>query len=821
MPECAWEERRKSSTSKVHANNAVRAVSALAVPHDGKHALIGSRADAGAWLMPLDSSSDSAGTKLEHALLQSRGTTAACFSPSGDAIVASRDAVLRFGAASTNAVQVIACSPFGSPVDFVLTTPASVINERVAIGAGSSLHIAAQKQQPNVSHTLYIATSVLFSAACFVDENCIATVSDDRCLRMWELDADEVGRLLFSSGSLCGGGVMLTAVACPDPCDTAHSRFLLAVGASDGSLRLFDASHGLRSLMLTATLQLSAHISALSFMQPLQPLFTEENTAAIFNVQLPSLVCATSSSVCKVNPQTLSVEHVFSHDLGVGSLHALSWQKDTSAPIFAVCSSAFDAMLLPISVPPDEPGAVQAIVPTQSPGEIDQEQCENKGPFSVFPSKPLPPKSPLLAELHSSVNTASSKRTSIRRGKSHEKAVTFHANIKSSGYGQPHQRSSRSFHRHKSNMLSGASSRNTTESFIPTNGRYMRQCTTQSNAALCVAFSPNGTHIASGGVDRVARSAKVENSTSETAFVDHDAPIVGIQWSHSGNLFLTASTDRSAKLWASSKTTPKLSFTCSDFTSDVRAARFLHLDRFVLVSNGSTLSLFRYALGSTATVGTASAKGGGAAGKHSVEQPRSRRVSTVRSSSKEILDVDCCNSFISHLCVTCGSNRAVETFDLSVEKRVRVVENAHTRPPGCVRMFGSSKINPQPAEASEMFATVAPDTHAGELIKLWDMRQAMQEVKTLYGHATAGTPSTSRQLAASPTCAFSPDMRYLVCGTLSSGSRSAAIYDLRKDTVITRLEGHRDNVIAVDWHPTKPIVATASVDGEVRLFANR
>ena len=35
---------------------------------------------------------------------------------------------------------------------------------------------------------------------------------------------------------------------------------------------------------------------------------------------------------------------------------------------------------------------------------------------------------------------------------------------------------------------------------------------------------------------------------------------------------------------------------------------------------------------------------------------------------------------------------------------------------------------------------------------------------------------------------------------------------------VQRLEDHTDRVYAVDFHPTEPILATASADGNIRIF---
>lgn len=148
-----------------------------------------------------------------------------------------------------------------------------------------------------------------------------------------------------------------------------------------------------------------------------------------------------------------------------------------------------------------------------------------------------------------------------------------------------------------------------------------------------------------------------------------------------------------------------------------------------------------------------------------------------------------------------GSSRAIDIIDLAEGRTARTIEDAHARPPSRVILNAVSPFATHPSAAYDLFATTAPDG----LVKLWDLRE-QRCVRTLSSHH-------NRQHRVGGC--FSPCLRYF---TVGSEDKAAWTYDLRTGLVVTRLRGHGDAVVDVSYHPASPKLATACLDGHVRLF---
>ncbi|GAA96670.1 uncharacterized protein L969DRAFT_97026 [Mixia osmundae IAM 14324] len=67
-------------------------------------------------------------------------------------------------------------------------------------------------------------------------------------------------------------------------------------------------------------------------------------------------------------------------------------------------------------------------------------------------------------------------------------------------------------------------------------------------------------------------------------------------------------------------------------------------------------------------------------------------------------------------------------------------------------------------------------------------------------------------------CAFSPDGDYVIGGADSSSSHNVYIWDVATGTLTKILEGPKDPLEAIDWHPLKPIVISASSLGLIHVW---
>lgn len=116
-----------------------------------------------------------------------------------------------------------------------------------------------------------------------------------------------------------------------------------------------------------------------------------------------------------------------------------------------------------------------------------------------------------------------------------------------------------------------------------------------------------------------------------------------------------------------------------------------------------------------------------------------------------------------------------------------------------------------------MFATAATDG----VVMLWDVRQKAAAVASLQG-----AHINRRERVG---LAFSPCLRWLAVG---SEDHAAYIYDLLSlqrgplvyhPTMRLQADGtegplHADAVSALAWHPHRPLLATSSFDGSLRMW---
>merc|ERR1711988_1241692 len=66
---------------------------------------------------------------------------------------------------------------------------------------------------------------------------------------------------------------------------------------------------------------------------------------------------------------------------------------------------------------------------------------------------------------------------------------------------------------------------------------------------VCVAFSQQGTHVATGSMDNTAKIWDVETGQQIASLEGHTAEIVSLSFNTDGDRILTGSFDNTAKIW--------------------------------------------------------------------------------------------------------------------------------------------------------------------------------------------------------------------------------------------------------------------------------
>ena len=338
----------------------------------------------------------------------------------------------------------------------------------------------------------------------------------------------------------------------------------------------------------------------------------------------------------------------------------------------------------------------------------------------------------------------------------------------------------------------------------------------------------------------------------------HDGPVHSIDWSHNSQsqLLLTASTDGSAKIWqrgradavltfdhwlrsvtkgeeakkmktkgignahrltgssastgslmrrttaGNTTTAPKKSFsnhgtnkTNPPFgNASVTQANFAYMDRFVLLSVGNSLCLYKYSLDQL---------------NESLDDLRRlqnhskyKMVQRYEQRSQNITSFANANSFYSTLVVTTGSNRSVTLYDMGHNGAVSTtIPDAHSRSVvKCVLPSFSDYTN-HPNVAYDVFMTVGSEG----TVKLWDIRSPIRPVRSFACH------SRSTALSMDPT------LRFVSCVSKDS-SNVLSTYDIRTGALVDNIQCGTEGICSIDYSPRHPQMCVGSADGRLRFF---
>lgn len=405
-----------------------------------------------------------------------------------------------------------------------------------------------------------------------------------------------------------------------------------------------------------------------------------------------------------------------------------------------------------------------------------------------------------------------------------DQPITFHSKIKSSGYtAAPRQTmfkpmtSSSKTPSSNSPLLHSSSSSSlskTMDKRYPMKSDPPTECHCKIDVAERptpinrIKFSEDGQYLATALSNKSAHVFKLPLGNKGFSCTGHNNNVNGISWSHDGNWLLTSSDDKSAFLWSKGQSEPNMCIKSvlhnmsSDiegqkkdkdnvvFPKEVNFARFYYMDKFILLTSGNTLYMYKYYLEQTKDDI-----------KRYLSNSKYKQVTSLSIDSQQITATSAVNGFYSYIVMCAGTNKSVSVFDMNVGRNVRIMTDVHTRPAHVICQNEGSTFVSHPPSAYDLFVTAA----AGDCIKLWDLR-ADRCVRRYEGHQNR-----------TYTCGLdlSPCGRYLATG---SEDKTAYIFDLRSGTYCSKLGGHNDTVSDVAFHPLYPQLVTATLDGKVRLF---
>ncbi|XP_067667942.1 WD repeat-containing protein 27-like [Haliotis asinina] len=465
---------------------------------------------------------------------------------------------------------------------------------------------------------------------------------------------------------------------------------------------------------------------------------------------------------------------------------------------------------------------ISGLVDLEAGGDEDGESG-----LCVVAVKPLCEKSPLKSELiQSKPETSKTKTVKTpsydKRKKSDpmNQALTFKTKVKSSGYTQAPRTTMFKPQINKPMKSTSPLKKSSSEAKLfnleypldsapPTELQDRISVAERPIPVNRLSFSDDGHSVACALANKTASIFKFPiGQNVSRVYVGHNGNVNSLAWNHSSSMIITSSDDKTASIWTKGSSEPLLKFeTFSDnmsvnkeqvktdknnasFPREVRHGQFFYMDKFVLLTCGSSLHLYKYYLDSARDEI-----------KRYLTKSRYKLVQSWVTQSQTITSMAAINAFHSHFVICAGSNRDIEVFDLNQGVLATTIHDTHTRPVHSVCLNKGSSFASQPSSAYNIFASAA----AADCIKLWDLR-SQRCVQRLEGHMNQ---------AHACGLAFSPCGKYLATG---SEDRLAYIFDLRAGTYCSRLRGSTDVVTDVTFHPARPTLVCGSLDGRVMSF---
>ncbi|PKU47741.1 wd repeat-containing protein 27 [Limosa lapponica baueri] len=328
------------------------------------------------------------------------------------------------------------------------------------------------------------------------------------------------------------------------------------------------------------------------------------------------------------------------------------------------------------------------------------------------------------------------------------------------------------------------------ESYPPTKYEKEISVTSKPTRICCIQYSGDGEMLACGLADKAVLIFNSNLTDTCNVFSGHDGAVNSVGWSHNKKWLVSASEDRTLRVWSVCKNEPVLILGKEKFHKTVRFAQFYFMDAFILLCCGAEFHLLSFHLDTT---------------KDDLKRYKQRSVCKLvqkfpMASTMEITSLSAVNDFYSQNCtdiiLTAGSNRALEVFDLNAGCSTAVIPEAHTRSVYQICQNKGSSFSTQQPEAYNLFMTTA----AGDGIKLWDLRTLRCE-RRFEGHSSHRYPCG---------IAVSPCGQFIASG---SDDKCAYIYEMHSSTFSHKLGGHTESVINVAFSPSSPQISCDKVKG--------
>lgn len=293
--------------------------------------------------------------------------------------------------------------------------------------------------------------------------------------------------------------------------------------------------------------------------------------------------------------------------------------------------------------------------------------------------------------------------------------------------------------------------------------------TGHADAVTSVKFSPDGAHLVSGSLDKSVLLWSVRGECHNfMVLMGHKNAVLEVQWAQDGAQLLSCSADKTVRAWDAQ--TGQQVKKMGEHTAVVNAVAPARKGPPLLVSGSDD-------------------------GTVRLWDVRVRRCVQAYSGEKRYAVTAVAFAEAADAVYAGGLDNVLRAWDLRTGT-VSLSLQGHTDTITGVALS---------ADGAHVLTNAMDAT-----VRVWDVRPyapAQRCVKTLTGHTHNFEKALLR-------CAWSPDGTKVTAG---SADRNVYIWDVDAGSLLYKLPGHKGSVNEVVFHPTEPIVGSASADKTIYL----
>ncbi|XP_026651673.2 WD repeat-containing protein 27 isoform X2 [Zonotrichia albicollis] len=690
----------------------------------------------------------------------------------------------------------------GTLLGMVLHVRFSPDDQQVAVCAGNQIYMLSAKNEAVLAELDGHLAPVTAAEFCSWEKSMLVSVSEDRTFKVWDYSTSQ---LIYQSGIITASPLLSLLI------DEENKQII--TGCAEGQLWIFSliSDHNYRciahidlkkeqekfcnkmwksgqeigegqnnfklcktdnmrpegSVETSLPILLMEHCDFFVCFHNEENIYSSQNTSYFW--------IGTSTGLLIINLANLELEALLFYrdysDLSIRIARSCALtRKAANGKVLCLIASMFEDMIAVLEV------NLSALVRTQ---QSDFLPCGNEKSLSVIARCTLFANSPLCKGIKKNMKGPSSKTLGVKNTVK-DKPLVFHNKIKSSGYTAAPRMAMFSPNtnlrkKEVSKWKTSCKCKNKEyplESYPPMKYEKEISVTCKPTPIFCVQYSGDGELLACGQADKTVLIFNSNLTDVHNVFSGHDGAVNSVGWSHDRKWLVSASEDRTLRVWSTCNKEPALILGKEKFHKTVRFAQFYFIDTFILLCCGAEFHLLSFHLDTT---------------KDDLKRYKQRSVCKLvqkfpMTSTMEITSLSAVNEFYS--CILCISYFLDSSLDLKTWTSAK----------------GSSYSTQQP-EAYNLFLTTA----AGDGIKLWDLRTLRCE-RRFEGHSSRCYPCG---------IAVSPCGRFIASG---SDDKYAYIYEMRSSTFLQKLGRHTESVINVSFNPSSPQLTTATLDGKLRLF---